>query len=240
MNVKETLRRILIALRLDLTKNLEYDRLTKAILKKTLKETFNCIDVGCHKGEILDIILEYAPKGKHLAFEPIPSLYENLKKKYTKNVTVYPYALSNISGKTTFNFVKNAPAYSGIRKRKYDVKNPDIKEIEVEVKKMDEIVAINQRIDFIKIDVEGGEYGVLVGARNTLLRNYPVILFESGKGASEFYGKTPDELHQYLVGEIGYKIYTLKSFIGDKESISESEFVNYFNTNKEYGFVASK
>src|SRR5690554_7788214 len=77
MAVKDILREILINLRLDLTKNLEYDRLTRAILKKFLKNNHNCIDVGCHKGEILDLMLTYSPQGKHYAFEPIPRSEEH-------------------------------------------------------------------------------------------------------------------------------------------------------------------
>ena len=113
--IKDTLREVLISLQLDLTKNLKYDRLTRAILKKSLKDNDNCIDVDCHKGEILDLMLAHAPNGKHYAFEPIPSLFDALKKKYSHKAEVFPYALSDKSGETTFQLVKNAPAYSGIK-----------------------------------------------------------------------------------------------------------------------------
>ena len=52
MNIKNIIRGALNLLHIDLTKNLEYDRLTNAIMKKVLKVDSNCVDVGCHKGEI--------------------------------------------------------------------------------------------------------------------------------------------------------------------------------------------
>ena len=77
--IKDTLREVLIFLHLDLTKNLKYDRLTKKILKKYLKKEYNCIDIGCHKGEILELMMHFSPEGKHYAFEPIPYLCKELK-----------------------------------------------------------------------------------------------------------------------------------------------------------------
>lgn len=76
--------------------------------------------------------------------------------------------MSDTSGKSSFQLVKNAPAYSGIKKRHYDISNPDIEEITVKLKTLDEIIPENEIIDFIKIDVEGAEFCVLKGGKNLL------------------------------------------------------------------------
>jgi len=227
-------------LHLDLTKNLEYDRLTIKIMSQTIQPKSNCVDVGCHKGEILDIILKLAPNGNHYAFEPIPIFFEHLKHKYSSHVSVYPYALADKEEYTTFQFVKNAPAYSGIKKRKYDVENPDIEEINVELKKLDEIIPADVAIDFIKIDVEGAELGVLQGAKNILIKNKPVIIFEFGLGASDFYNTKPVDIYNLLVDEIGLQIYTLKGWLANDKGLSLTELKNLFNANKEYYFIADK
>ncbi|HAJ99535.1 MAG TPA: hypothetical protein DCM62_05885 [Bacteroidales bacterium] len=237
--IKDTLREVFISLHLDLTKNLKYDRLTRIILRKYVKRNNNCIDVGCHKGEILDLILDYAPEGKHYAFEPIPYLFKELKNKYKYKAEIFPYALSDNSGETTFQLVKNAPAYSGIKRRRYDITNPVIEEIKVDLKTLDEIIPLNEKIHLIKIDVEGGELGVLRGAKNLLIMNKPIVIFECGKGASEYYGTSPLDLYNFISNEIGLNIYTLQSFINKKQPIKDVEFKNYFNTNEEYYFVAS-
>ncbi len=241
MNIKQALkdkaRRVLNFLHLDLTKNLEYDRLTTQILKSELKPNSNCVDVGCHKGEILKLILQQAPKGTHFAFEPIPHFFKNLKFKY-QSVNIYPYALAESNGKTQFQFVKNAPAYSGLKKRKYDISTPEIEEIDVEIKRMDEIIPMDVKIDLIKIDVEGAEMGVLLGASKILKQHKPLIIFEFGMGASDFYGITPHQIFEYLVELNGYKLYTLKAFVNQSNALSLSEFDNLYQQSQEYYFIA--
>jgi len=239
MTAKDMLRKLLIFFHLDVTKNIQYDRLTKAIMKKSIQENDNCIDIGCHKGEILDLMLQYSPEGKHYAFEPIPYLFEELEKKYKNKAQIFQYALSDKAGHSTFQLVKNAPAYSGIKRRHYDISNPEIEEIEVEIKTLDEIISPAEKIDFIKIDVEGGEFGVLKGAKNILQKNKPVILFECGKGASDYYGTNPLDLYDFIASEIGLNVFTLASYINNKPPLTREEFGNYFNTNAEYYFVAS-
>jgi FkbM family methyltransferase len=238
MSIKNIIRSTLNVLHLDLTKNLEYDRLTKLIMKQVIKSDSNCIDVGCHKGEILDIILQYSPNGKHYGFEPLPFLFNKLTKKYKKKATILPFALSDKDGFSTFQYVKNAPAYSGIKKRKYDIDNPEIEEIKVELKKLDEIIPSNTKIDFIKIDVEGAELGVLKGSKELLKKFKPIIIFEFGLGASDFYGTSPLDIFNFLTKEIGLKISLLKSFLKKDSSLNLKEFEHYFDSNNEYYFVA--
>ena len=240
MNLKNFIRSTLIFLRLDLTKNLEYDRLTKLILKRVVGYNSNCIDVGCHKGEILDLILKYSPKGKHFAFEPIPYLFNQLENKFRNRVALYPYALSDKNGNTTFQLVKNAPAYSGINKRKYAIAHPDIEEIKVELQKLDDVIPREVKIDFIKIDVEGGEFGVLKGAKELLKRNLPVVIFECGMGASDYYGTNPLDLYNFMVQDIGLKIYTLKAFINGNKPLTASRFEECFKNNSEYYFISTR
>jgi FkbM family methyltransferase len=232
------IRSLLNFLHLDLTKNLEYDRLTKSIMKNSISQQSNCIDVGCHKGEILEVIISLAPKGKHFAFEPIPFLFQQLELKYKGKATIYPYALSDANGTSTFQFVKNAPAYSGIQKRKYDTATPDIEQINVELKTLDSLIPSETKIDLIKIDVEGGEYGVLKGAVQVLKKWQPVVIFESGLGASEYYGTKPDELYRFLTVETGLSISTLKAYIKHRPSLSQKEFEIHFKNNTEYYYVA--
>lgn len=237
MSIKDLIKSGLNFLHLDITKNLKYDRLSKKIMKSIINNNTNCIDIGCHKGEILDTIVKLSPNGKHFAFEPIPELYNNLVAKFS-TVKTFPFALSNVNKTTTFNYVKNAPAYSGIKKRKYAIENPDIEEIEVHLKKLDEIIPENITISFIKIDVEGAELNVLKGAKKLLIKNKPYIIFEFGLGASDYYNTQPEDIYDLLVSDIGMQISTLQNWIGKKSSMNSTEFKNCFNTNSEYYFIA--
>ena len=80
MRGKQYIKALLIFLNLPLTKNLRYDIYTLKILGKILKPASNCVDIGCHKGEILESMLKFSPEGRHYAFEPIPYLFAYLQR----------------------------------------------------------------------------------------------------------------------------------------------------------------
>ena len=236
-NLKDTIRKGLNVLHLDLTKNLEYDRLTRKIIQEKLQPNSNCIDVGCHKGEILELILKAAPNGKHFAFEPIPAMATDLAQKFSGKVTLFANALAEEKKTAVFNFVKNAPAYSGLLEREYQVK-PDIEKIEVQVVTLDETIPKEIPIHFIKIDVEGGEMGVLKGGTQLLGQYKPLLVFEFGKGASEFYGTHPHQLFDFLSNQFNYRINTLRLYLQGFRSLTKEEFTHHYTKGTEYYFVA--
>lgn len=234
--IKQIIRKLLVTCKFDLTKNLKYDRLTAEIMRKVIDKHSNCIDIGAHKGEILEEILKLAPQGHHFAFEPIPHLVNKLKQKFSTQVEIFNCALANYEGVTTFNFVKNAPAYSGLRERKYDIKNPDIEKLSVKVNTLDTIISSKTPIDFIKIDVEGGEFDVLKGAKELLKRNKPIVIFECGLGASDFYETKPEELFNFIK-DIDLQLNTLDNFLQNRDALDLKTFENLYQNNQEYYFI---
>lgn len=238
--VKSLIKSALNYFHLDLTKNLQYDRYTKQIMRKVLKKDSNCIDVGCHKGELLDVIVRLAPEGQHYGFEPIPVFYKQLKDRYGSRVQVYPFALSDSNGTSAFQYVKNAPAFSGIKKRLYKTNSPDIDEISVGVRTLDEIIPDTIAIDFIKIDVEGGEFDVLKGGVQLLQRCKPLVIFESGLGASDYYGTAPEDVFHFLTDTVGMNISLLKSFFNKGRVLGLEEYMHYYHLGKEYYFIAHR
>ena len=48
------------------------NELTFAVIRRYLQHDSVCIDVGCHKGNILDVMIDQCPSGSFYAFEPIP------------------------------------------------------------------------------------------------------------------------------------------------------------------------
>lgn len=233
-----TLKNLIKKLPFDFTKNQAYDRQTNAVIRKVCEKDSNCLDIGCHKGEVLDIILHNAPNGHHFGFEPIPSMYKNLVSKYKNtNCTILEVALSNISGTSVFNHVLSNPAYSGLVKRAYDRPNEVDEQIEVKTEKLDIIFDKTTPIDLIKIDVEGGELNVLEGAEKTILRTKPVIIFEHGLGASEYYDATPEKVFA-LFDRMDYNISLMKSWLDNKSGFSLEQFKDQFYQKKNYYFIA--
>jgi FkbM family methyltransferase len=235
---KYLVKQSLWTLHIDLTRNMQYDRYAYRLLKSVIQPNSNCIDIGCHKGEILDWMIRFAPRGIHHAVEPIPYLFKALKEKYTQsNIHLHALALSDKAGKLNFNVVKNAPAYSGIRQRKYAIQNPDVEIIEVEVKRLDDLIPVNQAVRLIKIDVEGAELDVLKGATRILKECRPYVMFEFGLGSAEFYNATPEAMFELML-ENNMHLYSLKDWFTQRKNLSKGEFVNHFNKNSEYYFLA--
>jgi FkbM family methyltransferase len=237
-NIRNALRRFLKFSHIDISQNLRYDRLTDKIMQKLLRSNSNCVDVGCHQGEVLKQIIKLAPNGRHYAFEPIPHLCKTLQREFSTAVNVMPFALADSNGTSEFHVVKNALAYSGIRRRSYAVSEPDVEKITVETKRLDDLIPADTCIDFIKIDVEGGEFDVLKGAETLLHRCKPVVVFECGLGASDFYNTQPSELFAFVNAIPGMRISTLKCFLKSLPPLSQQQFVRLYKEKKEYYFIA--
>ena len=239
MSLRELLKLIVVRFELPLTQNLKYDIYTKKIMRRVLRQDSNCIDIGCHKGEILDEILQMAPSGKHFAFEPLPDLFQLLKVKYSgKNIELFRVALYETKGKTTYKHVVNAPAYSGIRERNYDFPDPEIDELTVDTDLLDNLIPGDVPIDFIKIDVEGAEFPVLRGGEKTIIRCKPVIVFEFGIGAADHYGVKPEAVYDFITSVCGLSVSTLYGFLKKKAGLSKEKFCSLYLESREYYFIA--
>ena len=177
------------------THNIRYDNQTFQIMKIVLEADSTFVDVGCHKGEVLDHALKCSPNGQHFAFEPIPDLFSELELKYKNICEVKNCAISDSCGESEFHHVVSNPAYSGIKKRSYP-KYEKIDKIKIKTSTLDKELINESRVDLIKIDVEGGEYGVLKGAKEVIDKFHPVFIFEHGLGASNFYNTNPDDVYE--------------------------------------------
>ena len=236
--MRETLKALIKKLPIAFTQNQRYDRQTLEIIREVCHATANAVDVGCHKGEIMDIILENAPNGQHFGFEPLPDLFEGIKDKYPSNVQLFELGLSNKKGTASFNYVISNPSYSGLQKRRYDKPNEEDTTITIQINRLDDVLPKDLRVDFIKIDVEGGEYLVLQGAEQTIKQHQPVIVFEHGEGGADQYGIQPEQVYEFLVDNCGMKISTLSNWLKKKSSIDKSTFVKYFWEGTEYYWIA--
>lgn len=235
--IKKLLKRLPIAF----TKNQRYDRQTDLVMRRVLRPQANCVDVGCHKGEVLRLMLRYAPQGQHFGFEPIPGLYNQLKVTFAPypNCHFYQLGLSDEPGHASFNYVLSNPAYSGFEKRKYDRAHEEDTLITVEKACLDDVLPLDTRVDLLKIDVEGGELQVLRGAQALLAAHRPVIIFEHGLGGSDYYGTRPEQVYDLLTSPpISLRISTMARWLAQKPAFSRAELVREFEQKLNYYFIA--
>jgi FkbM family methyltransferase len=70
--------------------------------------------------------------------------------------------------------------------------------------------------DLLMLDIEGVEMEALLGAKQTLTRCSPVVVFESKLRCMDKFGYTPEDIHKFLE-PLGYRYY--KHMHGNKDEI---------------------
>jgi FkbM family methyltransferase len=178
------------------------------VLATALRIDSSAIDVGANEGAVLESIVRIAPRGRHVAFEPIPHLHDLLARRFP-DVDVRRSAASDTAGTAEFTHVPDAPAYSGLLQRDdLPIGTRPIERVSVRTERLDDVLADGPAPTLIKIDVEGAELGVMRGAVETLQRHRPFVLFEHGAGGADLYGTRPTEVFDLLEG-MGLQIFDL-------------------------------
>lgn len=71
---------------------------------------------------------------------------------------------------------------------------------------LDRLVPAARRIDFIKVDVDGGEYKALLGCRETIARDRPLIVSEFSPGIMPGISGIDGEAYLGWIGAFGYEV----------------------------------
>jgi FkbM family methyltransferase len=170
-----------------------------------LERGMTVLDIGAHHGlYTLLASKKTGSAGRVLAFEPSARerqrLEKHLRVNRCKNTSVLPYALGSERGEASF-YLAGGPHDFCNSLRLPDV--PDaVEETHVEVRRLDEVLdeLVMPRIDFVKLDVEGGELDVLAGAKRLLERRpRPVLLVEVEDRRTGPWGYRAKEILERLV-----------------------------------------
>jgi len=122
-------------------------------------------DVGAHSGFFTIYAKTFMPNAIVYLFEPEPSSFKNLEKNLALNnldhdlkTKIYNFGLSDINQEATF-YRNKSSAYSSLFKR-----NDSSISIKVHLKSLVNFLDENKikSIDLLKIDIEGGEYDLLL------------------------------------------------------------------------------
>ncbi len=165
----------------------EYEPDAQKVMASLLKPGQTALDVGANVGwHTLLLAHRVGPTGRVVAFEPNthirPRLEANLARNDLSNVSVSSIALSDRSGTMRFRSPQASDVGAGdghlIDASAHNGSVDDI--IEVTTQRLDDLwpsLGLD-RVDLMKIDVEGWDASVLDGARETLRRYQPHVLFE--------------------------------------------------------------
>ncbi len=155
------------------------------------------IDIGSHIGKwSIYVAKRLGNKGRVISIEPTEYSFilqkKNIGLNSVNNIKQYNNIISDKKEKVSFYESKENPATNSL--------NPMFSPHNVIVKesiKLDNLIDNKKDIKLIKIDVEGSELKVIMGAKKIIELNKPKIIFESNDN------NHLKEIEDYLIG-IGY------------------------------------
>jgi FkbM family methyltransferase len=193
----------------------EYEPELRGLMRTFVPEGGVAADLGANVGwHTLLMAKLVGPAGVVIASEPNPSvrarLNRNLQINRLRHVIVAAHALAQESGVLTFN----APDSSDTASGDGHVATPGENSghvITVEKKSVDQWIAELQldRLDFVKIDVEGYEWPVFQGAIKTFENCRPVIVFEWNAEYAVRGGGSEELMKEYFAS-LRYELFAIR------------------------------
>ncbi|HHB78798.1 MAG TPA: FkbM family methyltransferase [Saprospiraceae bacterium] len=129
-------------------------------------------DVGANKGDYSELCRKYGFIGHIYGFEPNPITYKKLKALETDKNHFFNIGFSNKPGSFELFYEKgkDESTHATLYKESIPADNTKIVSCEIELKTVDQFVHEQniKNIDLLKIDTEGNEYKILIGAKKTI------------------------------------------------------------------------
>ena len=176
-----------------------------------------CVDAGAHMGDWTACLLDLFQPERVLALECEPRLVEALRNRFrtAPQVVVVDSALAGNRGTLTFHRLQHPASSSLLEPRpeigkQYQAKSWEvIEEIPVNTVGYDELVAHEEEISILKLDIQGAEKTVLTNSEVGLKKTKAVIVEVNFLPHYHNEGGFGD-LHQLLVQK-GFGLYRLSS-----------------------------
>jgi FkbM family methyltransferase len=180
---------------MDLALNEQADFTRWVVSERLLREPFVLIDVGVQGGENQ----RWQALGDHLVvhgFDPIEEVVRELTEQnhHRPDRHYHCMALGNVDGEQEFYFNPANPTASSMFRQgigRFEVENAEQLR-QVPIRRLDSLFAegLIPQADFIKVDVEGFEKDVLLGARELLSAGVLGLHTETNFGVSPHYPKS--------------------------------------------------
>lgn len=175
-------------------------------LEKYLKKDMTFVDVGANQGEFTLFAAFKLTDGLVISFEPLgknlKSLFENISLNNFSNISINQFGLSNKNEKLPIYTSENKLLHSGVHEGLSSIYKTDdrsILEEVVDIKVFDiEYFDKIQKLDFVKIDIEGAELYCLKGMEKSINKFRPQILIEINDETFRAAGYTKRELLNYI------------------------------------------
>ncbi len=196
-----------------------------AMVRRFLPEDGVFLDVGANQGELTLVAARQAPRGRVYAFEPVPEWFARLEENVGMNalahVRAFRLALSDAEGEVEMFASPAGHGDADYNEGLSSLHRSDTRSVPVGTFPTLPLDAFAERegldrIDVIKIDVEGAEPRVLAGGRETLARFRPVLVLEWKPDALAD-GGTPGDGLLVMLRELGYTLFEVDPFARIRE-----------------------
>ena len=186
------------------------------LIKISLAEGDTAIDVGGNIGlQSLRMSVCVGSTGKVFAFEPLNYLQEKFRKNMAlnkaDNVTLFPFALSDQQNELDLIINKDQWNQGTFSLNNKDTGNNKQRIVVKVADEMSEIQLLDS-VSLIKIDVEGFEFQVLRGLKQTLQKHQPRIIFEYDSNYWADTGQSIADCYEFL-HSLNYTLYQI-SMVG--------------------------
>lgn len=211
---------------MNLAVNSLYEPLETAVVSNSVNLGDVVLDIGANIGYFTLLFSKLVGQdGKVFAFEPDPRsfdlLHKNVRGNRCANVVIHQKAVTDGQGE----LILYRDKYNNLDHRTYDHRNKG-ELVEVSSVQLDEYLDSIDGVDFIKMDIQGGEGFALDGMKRIIQNSpklrlltefWPQSLDESGYGARRFV--------QSLF-ELGFEFYLLVQPPGAVRQIGFNELLN--------------
>ena len=191
-----------------------FEKAETNFVQRLLKPGAIVLDVGAHHGLYTLLASKLAgPAGRVIAFEPSPRERNRLKRHIRinscSNVQVCDFALGKTAKREILHLVDGSEDWCN------SLRPPAVRarttKVEIDVKRLDEFLTESPlpSVDFVKLDVEGGEMDVLIGAMELLRSSSrPILMVEVEDIRTKPWGYRASEIVRFLA-EIGYQWFSI-------------------------------
>jgi FkbM family methyltransferase len=217
---------------LELQVNPAWEQLESSFIVNNLKEGDIFVDVGAHIGYFSMLAARQRAK-KVLAIEPVPKTYDMLVMNIRHNNlsdVIEPFNVALGSKDHTAKSVSSLGPKNHIEYQAGNV-HANLPTVEVEVTTLDNLLKNEQeidKIDFVKVDIEGYEYEFLLGAQQSIIALKPMILMEIEEHRLAKYGVTAEDMFN-VMADLGYEYLSVGQDLVAKGSLPKEDLTKARN-----------
>lgn len=190
----------------------EYEQAELRFAEKSLKPGDVFMDIGANIGlYTLCAFKAVGDSGRVISFEPLEENFKSLSKhvsiNHGRNIVLEQMAISDRKEEIEI-FYDDRELNLGMASSYLTSHTHSEKVAAISI---DQYIDLNPmaKVDFIKIDIEGGEYKALLGMQNTLIRHSPILLIEINPEVLSGTEHDEQDMLRYLQ-DLGYQEHVIE------------------------------